>query len=48
MNRHNYTPPIRRDAGIAFARDNILYNVESLLEPTIIALSTWCLSLIHI
>ena len=44
MNRHNYTPPIRRDAGIAFARDNILYNVESLLEPTIIALSTWCVA----
>ncbi len=41
MNQRKYTPPIRKDTSIAFARDNILYNTESLLEPSVIALCVW-------
>ena len=40
----NYTPPIRKVSGIAFARDNILYNTESLLEPLVIAFSAWAVA----
>lgn len=46
MNKHNYTPPIRKVSGIAFARDNILYNTESLLEPLVIALATWAVAVL--
>lgn len=41
MNRHKSTPPIRKASGIAIARDNILYIVESLLEPLVIVFSLW-------
>ena len=35
------TPPIRRASGISIARDNILYIVESILEPLVIVFTLW-------
>ncbi len=41
MNKHHLAPPIRKDTSIAITRDNILYNVESLLEPLVIMFTLW-------
>lgn len=41
MNIQKSTTPIRKATGIAIARDNILYIMESLLEPLVIVLTLW-------
>lgn len=41
MTKQKFTPPIRKGLGIAAGRDNILYNIESLLEPLVIMLTVW-------
>jgi putative colanic acid biosynthesis UDP-glucose lipid carrier transferase len=43
--RQKTTTPIRKASGIAIARDNILYIIESLLEPTVIVLTLWGVAL---
>ena len=45
MNRQKSTTPIRKASGIAIARDNILYIIESLLEPLVIVLTLWGVAL---
>ena len=45
MIRQKTTTPIRKASGIAIARDNILYIIESLLEPTVIVLTLWGVAL---
>lgn len=47
MNRLHPIPPIRKDASIAITRDNILYNTESLLEPSIILFTLWGVAFWH-
>jgi putative colanic acid biosynthesis UDP-glucose lipid carrier transferase len=47
MNKHHPTPPIRKDTSIAITRDNILYNTESLLEPSVIMFSLWGVGFWH-
>lgn len=45
MIRQKSTTPIRKASGIAIARDNILYIIESLLEPIVIVLTLWGVAL---
>ena len=45
MIRQKSTTPIRKASGIAIARDNILYIIESLLEPLVIVLTLWGVAL---
>src|SRR5450830_740505 len=45
MIRQKSTTPIRKATGIAIARDNILYIVESLLEPLVIVFTLWGVAL---
>lgn len=45
MIRQKSTTPIRKATGIAIARDNILYIVESLLEPMVIVFTIWGVAL---
>jgi putative colanic acid biosynthesis UDP-glucose lipid carrier transferase len=45
MIRQKSTTPIRKATGIAIARDNILYIVESLLEPLVMVLTLWGVAL---
>jgi len=40
-------PPIRKDSSIAITRENILYNTESLLEPSVIMFSLWAVAFWH-
>lgn len=47
MNKHHPTPPIRKDTSIAITRDNILYNTESLLEPSVIMFTLWGVAFWH-
>ncbi len=47
MNKHHPIPPIRKDASIAITRDNILYNTESLLEPSVILFTLWGIAFWH-
>lgn len=47
MIKHRPAPPIRKDTSIAITRDNILYNVESLLEPFVIMFTLWGIALWH-
>ena len=44
MNKPKTTPPIRKNAGLAAGRDNILYNTESLLEPLVMMFTVWALA----
>ena len=48
MNKHHPIPPIRKDSSIAITRDNILYNTESLLEPSVILLTLWGIAFWHV
>lgn len=41
MIKKKINTPIRKATGIAIARDNILYIIESLLGPTVIVLTLW-------
>lgn len=47
MIKHHHAPPIRKDTSIAITRDNILYNVESLLEPFVIMFTLWGIAFWH-
>jgi len=47
MTRHHSTPPIRKASGIAIARDNILYVVESFLEPLVIVFTLWTVAMLY-
>lgn len=45
MNKKKIVTPIRKATGIAIARDNILYIIESLLGPSVIVLTLWGIAL---
>jgi putative colanic acid biosynthesis UDP-glucose lipid carrier transferase len=47
MNKHHPIPPIRKDASIAITRDNLLYNTESLLEPSVVLFTLWGVAFWH-
>lgn len=47
MIRNYSRPPIRKDTSIAITRDNILYNTELFLEPSVIMFSLWAVAFWH-